>query len=535
MEDILRTQVFIAGSGAAGSTFARLLLQAGFKVVVADAGAQFSPRIGRNIRNAFAYQRNVDNFTPVVKGLLHPISLPPRVGYTTNLDPIVFLTSNKPLRNAENPRQDPYKNLDGAAISYAVGGMLTHWGCMTPRFHESERPSFIDNWDELYETAEKLLNVHTDVFKYAPSGVPNKLGDELSIRHTIIKEVLEEHYKGRAEVRDLPFAGERNKENDELINFTGADTILGAFADNDRLKILPEHRVTRIIHKGREIEFTEVMDLIRWRIIRVYADIFVIAAGAVLTPQILWDENLWNGNRSYALGRYLTEHPLAFTQVVLRKDIIDKIRDDPRFKDRIDKHLSITKDPIPIPMHDRHPTINIPVSYDRPFNCIVHRGGFHYGAIPPDVDERLIVDLRWFGMVEPKPTNRVKFETDLRDTFGMPKPTFEFTLSKDDRNRAHRMMLDMIDAANALGGFLSGAEPRFMPPGSSLHLMGTYRMGEDSTESVVDPDSKVWQFDNLYLGGNGVIPTKNASNPTLTTVALAVKAAWHIIGNKVKP
>ena len=170
------------------------------------------------------------------------------------------------------------------------------------------------------------------------------------------------------------------------------------------------------------------------------------------------------------------------------------------------------------------------MSKSRPWHCQIHRDAFHYGDLAPSVDNRLIIDLRWFGISEPRPENRVTFTDTHHDLFGMPQPTFEFSLSESDRERQHLMMRDMLRAAGALGGFLPGSEPQFVAPGLPLHIAGTARMGTRSDDSVVDLDSKVWGVDNLYLGGNCLIRTGQASNPTLTSCAFALRSARKILG-----
>lgn len=116
----------------------------------------------------------------------------------------------------------------------------------------------------------------------------------------------------------------------------------------------------------------------------------------------------------------------------------------------------------------------IPVSEQgdkkRPWHCQVHRDAFSYGGIAPNIDTRLIVDLRWFGKVQPRKENCVVFSTTNKDNFGMPQPTFHFKMTKEEGEIAHDMMEDMCHAATALGGFLPGSEPSFQEPGLALHI-----------------------------------------------------------------
>ena len=62
----------------------------------------------------------------------------------------------------------------------------------------------------------------------------------------------------------------------------------------------------------------------------------------------------------------------------------------------------------------------------------------------------------------------------------------------------------------------------------AAHQIGTVRMGTDPTTSVVDPNLKTHDLDNLYLMGSGCFPSGSANPPTLTICALAIRAAEHV-------
>lgn len=46
--------------------------------------------------------------------------------------------------------------------------------------------------------------------------------------------------------------------------------------------------------------------------------------------------------------------------------------------------------------------------------CQIHRDAFSYGAVSASIDTRLIVDLRFFGYVEPRMENQLLFEKDIK-------------------------------------------------------------------------------------------------------------------------
>ena len=563
----IQPDVVIIGSGPVGATYARILTNQKKKVLMIDIGQQYSRIPGLSPKNSFVFQRNMDNFTPMVQGFLHVLSVPPGGRAVTALDPIAWShrpnqnnqpnpIANETDRGAINPNQNAKLNLDGSAASYAVGGMMLHWTACVPRphpvmerFNDLRDPngSSIDNhseWNRLFCEAESLLGKSDQVFEFK--------GGRKSIRHAIVKNTLVEHYKNKLPtdlddfgtpsfgVRNLPLAVKRLK-NDEFVYYTGIDKILDGvnvgsnFAESD-LVILEQHRVKKLhlASNGTEIAYADVLNLLQGDSFKIEAKQFIVACGAINSAQLLW----LSGIRPPALGKYLIDHPMAFTQIVLRHDLVESVRTNSEFAPQIKDYYTRCKlasggggtapDPLPIPMDDPAPNVWIPVSESRPWHCQIHKDSFHYGELPTGIDDRIVVDLRWFGRMQPREENRVEFEPDRFNSFGMPQSTFYYSYSEEDRRVMHRMMEDMLGAAMALGGFLPGAEPRFMPSGLALHAQGTCRMGTNPNDSVVDTFSRVHGMTNLYVGGNGIIPTANACNPTLTSVALALRSAASI-------
>ena len=121
-------------------------------------------------------------------------------------------------------------------------------------------------------------------------------------------------------------------------------------------------------------------------------------------------------------------------------------------------------------------------------------------------------------MADPVPTNNGQIRRDLLDKFGTPRATFDLTFGDDDRRRDHRMMADIRDFASAaLGVFCPAANRGFLPRAARSTCRETRMNETEGGTSVVDSLSKVWGFQDLYLGGNGLSPRRNPSNPTLAS------------------
>lgn len=63
---------------------------------------------------------------------------------------------------------------------------------------------------------------------------------------------------------------------------------------------------------------------------------------------------------------------------------------------------------------------------------------------------------------------------------------------------------------------------------ASQHPLGSARMGCSPLNSVVDPDGKVWDLDNVWVADGSVLPTSLGVNPQLSIMTVATRIAWRM-------
>ena len=126
----------------------------------------------------------------------------------------------------------------------------------------------------------------------------------------------------------------------------------------------------------------------------------------------------------------------------------------------------------------------------------------------------------------------------------LPDPENRVTLSADGRivlsyswgdTSAHERLVEKLEAA--LEDFTthrhSLLEHRFqidslLPLYGTAHQCGTLRFGHDATTSVLDPNCRFHDLDNLYAVDSSFFVSSAAVNPTLTIVANALRVAEHL-------
>jgi choline dehydrogenase-like flavoprotein len=137
---------------------------------------------------------------------------------------------------------------------------------------------------------------------------------------------------------------------------------------------------------------------------------------------------------------------------------------------------------------------------------------------------------------EPSDTSYIMLDEAV-DAFGMPRVRFHWTISdltlETIRQTAQiikqefkKNNLGQIELEQWVKG--NSFDPKIWLS-DVFHQAGGLRMANNPNEGVVDTSCKVFGVSNLYVASSAIFPTSSFSNPTMTTIAIAIRICDTIV------
>ena len=250
---------------------------------------------------------------------------------------------------------------------------------------------------------------------------------------------------------------------------------------------------------------------------------FVLAAHGFETPKLL----LMNGlaNSSGMVGRNFMLHPTLFMSM-FADEALWLGRGQYLHGGVLQRRLEPTRDRVPGGFYQfMNHSVGAEMAGD-----VIAEGGRIGPALDREFRDRAARYFTIHQILEdlPRPDNAVTLNPGFRDALGAPGICVRYRLDDYTRAALPRAMDDYANWLEAMGGVQQQMPGRKWF--NQHHIMGTTIMGDDPADSVVDADLRCHDHSNLYLVTTGVFPSSSCVNPTLTGMALALRAGQTVAG-----
>jgi len=531
-----RADAVIVGAGATGGTAAKLLCEAGLRVVALERGPWLTPQ-------DFSF----DEIKYLGRNYLHP-------------DPVLKPRTRRHNENCES------EIFPFSPLPQLVGGGTVHWNAWMPRprpsdFRQRTLHGDIDgaslaDWPISYDEIEPYLS--TIEWEFGCSGLatgPNEVPRsrdypcppppvtafgmrfyqacaDLGIdAQPVPQGMVTRAHNGRPPARCSGFwnlyGDPTSSKSTTLTSFIPAAMATGRFelrADCYVTRVLtgPDGRATGVLYldpDGREVQQD--------------ADVVILAATAIESARLLLmsasnqhPDGL--ANSSGLVGRNATFHEYCYATGLWDREI-----DDPLYgwtgyylnggsfdfyeTDEARGHINgafITASGTLQPINWSMP--------DRPL----------WGQAMKDADRDYLNYSMKIGMILhdlPRETNRVDLDPDVRDAWGLPVARITHTSHPNDVAMAEWQVAknaEILQAAGASRIHTVGLAE--MIPGTTTHQHGTARMGDDPATSVLNRYCQAHDVENLFVIDGSCFPTATGVNPTLLMMANAWRCSEWI-------
>jgi choline dehydrogenase-like flavoprotein len=540
----------IIGSGPGGATAADVLTAAGWSVLIVDKGRNHLLDPADLTRMASDYSNDEIKF--LSRHFLGP-------------DPLI---EPRTFRVGEEEGERSHVG-EVNSIPTTVGGGGTHADGKVPRFREEDfalRDSYgpidgaaVDDWpvtyaelEPYYAMVERAIGVAGDAganpFAAWRSGpYPMAPGAPMygATRSSAAAERLGLHpYAAPTAANSVPYDDRPACNNCGFCAFFGCPIhakgdpvalLRRAFATGNA-ELAAEMFCARVVLDGRRATGVELVGP-DGATRMVGARHVVVAAGAIETPRLL----LLSGLEHPLIGRHLMVH---FQTIVIgtfderfhthRGRAVTHVHDDAMIVDA-DARVAARDAGLPWVRGGmvEHGGPSLPIMEAKLYPW----GGRHKQLMRSSPMRDRLWAFTMQGEDLAQAANRVDLDPSVRDVRGHPvaRVTYrphrhEIVASGLHGPRLVRVLEEM-GATWTMVATSPGVEgSRMSPIPISRHVMGTTRMGEDASTSVVDPFGRVHGLENVVVADSSVFVTSAGYGPTLTLVALAARAATAMAG-----
>ncbi|HKQ05331.1 MAG TPA: GMC family oxidoreductase [Blastocatellia bacterium] len=548
----------VVGSGATGGWAAKELTERGLRVLVLEAGRQLDP-LKDYTEHVWPYEVAHRGIVPSTQIYGKRQSVQAKC-YACNEYGNQFFVDD-----VDNPYTTPADKPFDWIRGRQVGGRTIMWGRQSYRlsdydFKAASHDGYGDDWPisykELapyYDKVESFIGV-SGTYENLPQlpdghflpGMKMVCGERL-LKRAVEKRwperrvtigrtaILTEKHNGRAACH---YCGHCERGCTTHSYFSSPGSTLPAAAKTGRLTLQPNAIASHVImdaNTGRA-KGVAVIDQNTRRAYEVFGKVVVLCASTIESTRLLLNSATRQhpaglGNSSGVLGHYLMDH---FYQISVSGFIPETANypynyDDgrangvyiPRFRNLTDKQPgfvrgygiqgSAARQMLPT-------TIRTLTGFGPEFKRQVREG---HAPAP--------FRLSAFGEMLARKENRVTISKEVKDAWGIPAAHIECAHSDNERAMAKDAIEQLEAMAHEAGFEVVGKNTRLANPGLCIHELGTARMGNDAKTSVLNRFNQSWDVKNLFLTDGACFVSTGCQNPTLTMMAITVRACDYIV------
>ena len=145
-----------------------------------------------------------------------------------------------------------------------------------------------------------------------------------------------------------------------------------------------------------------------------------------------------------------------------------------------------------------------------------------------------LIGLSGRGEMIPNEDSYCEIDPQAKDRYGIPTLRFHWKWSEHETRQASHMQKTFAAIIEAMGGRVVGnvqtdGRKAIAPGGFIIHEVGGAIMGDDPKRSVVNQWGQSWDVKNLFVTDGAPFPSNADKNPTLTIMAFAWRAADYML------